>query len=75
MKQEDELRRNLLTKQHLARGQPSRDLLTVVDDLVGLHATGSTSPYLQLLARVPGSAVPTWIVRSMTIGRSPACGA
>jgi hypothetical protein len=46
----------VLTKQHLADDDPAGDVVHVTDDLVGLHATGTTSPYLQLFARIPGVA-------------------
>lgn len=49
----DDLRRHVLVKQHLTGEDPAADVVTVADDLVGIHATGTTSPYLQLLARVP----------------------
>ena len=42
-----------LDKQHLGAGSGGEDVLAVVDDLVGLHATVARSPYLQLRARMP----------------------
>jgi uncharacterized protein YcaQ len=50
----DELRRQVLARQHLAGDAPVSDVVAVSDDLVGVHATGTTSPYLQLFARMPG---------------------
>lgn len=43
--------RHLLRKQHLAGGDDA-PLLDVVEDLVGLHGTAATSPYLSLHARL-----------------------
>lgn len=45
-----------LGKQHLGAGSGGKDVLAVVDDLVGLHATVARSPYLQLRARMPAFA-------------------
>lgn len=42
----------MLDKQHLGAGSDAGDVLAVVDDLLGLHATVTTSPYLQLRARM-----------------------
>lgn len=42
----------LLHKQHLAEGAKSSSVLEVVEDLLGLHATSSQTPYLSLLARM-----------------------
>ncbi len=41
----------LLQKQHLANGSKTADILTISDDISGLHATGPTTPYLSLFAR------------------------
>lgn len=41
----------MLAKQHLTAESAGADVLAVIDDLVGLHATGRLSPYLQLRAR------------------------
>ena len=43
--------RHLLRKQHLAGGDDA-PLLEVVDDVVGLHGTSATGPYLSLHARL-----------------------
>jgi hypothetical protein len=43
----------VLKKQHLA-GSAGTDLVQIVRDVGGLHATHSTTPYLALLARGPG---------------------
>ena len=43
----------VLDKQHLGAGSEADDVVTVVDDLVGLHATVALSPFLQLRARIP----------------------
>jgi hypothetical protein len=45
---------HVLAKQHLANSPTSVALTSVVRDVVGLHATNSRTPYLSLLARVPG---------------------
>lgn len=44
-----------LQRQHLSPGAAA-DVGTVMDDLLGLHATVPLSPYLQLRARLPGFA-------------------
>jgi hypothetical protein len=49
-----QMRRHCLAKQHLASGAGRATIESIAEDLVGLHATGTTSPYLQLLARMPG---------------------
>ena len=41
----------VLAKQHLTAESAGADVLAVADDLLGLHATGTISPYLQLRAR------------------------
>lgn len=45
---------HVLAKQHLANNPTSVALTSVVRDVVGLHATNSRTPYLSLLARMPG---------------------
>lgn len=52
----DRVARHVLTKQHLAPGTAATDLLRVADDLVGLHGTSPTGPYLSLLARMQSLA-------------------
>jgi DNA-binding transcriptional ArsR family regulator len=42
----------LLSKQHLSRSSRSSNVLEVVNDLLGLHATYPQTPYLSLLARM-----------------------
>ncbi len=42
----------MLEKQHLGAGPAAAEVLPVVDDLLGLHATVASSPYLQLHARM-----------------------
>lgn len=42
----------MLDKQHLGAGSVGSEVLPVVDDLLGLHATVAASPYLQLRARM-----------------------
>ncbi|HEX9124314.1 MAG TPA: winged helix DNA-binding domain-containing protein [Actinomycetota bacterium] len=42
----------MLHKQHLAVGSTGEEVLPVLDDLLGLHATVALSPYLQLRARM-----------------------
>lgn len=43
----------VLAKQHLVDSPISAAMTSVVRDVVGLHATGSRTPYVSLLARVP----------------------
>ncbi len=43
----------MLDKQHLGGGGSGGDVLHVLDDLLGCHATVALSPYLQLRARIP----------------------
>lgn len=40
-----------IRKQHLTEDTKSEDIIQIVRDIVGLHATGSTTPYLSLFAR------------------------
>ncbi len=42
----------VLMKQHLLSGHKAADVLRATRDVVGLHATNSTTPYLSLFARV-----------------------
>ena len=42
----------MLDKQHLGAESAADKAVTVLDDLLGLHATVATSPYLQLRARM-----------------------
>ena len=48
------LNRYLLHKQHLASDSQTGDVVGIATDLLGLHATSPTTPYLSLLARSPG---------------------
>lgn len=48
------LSRWMLNKQRLHPRSSQDGILPVVDDIVALHATDSLSPYLSLLARLPG---------------------
>jgi len=41
----------VLRKQHLAEDSKSNDIIQIVKDIGGLHATSSATPYLSLLAR------------------------
>jgi len=41
----------VLGKQHLAEGSATDDIIRIVADVGGLHATSLTTPYLSLLAR------------------------
>src|SRR5690348_8619459 len=43
-----------LRRQHLAEGTSGDDILSVIEDLLGLHATMTLSSYLQLHARTTG---------------------
>jgi hypothetical protein len=47
----DGLNHFVLRKQHLANGSKIDDIVQVVKDIVGLHATGFKAPYLSLFAR------------------------
>jgi hypothetical protein len=42
----------VLRKQHLTRDSKINDIVQIVTDIGGLHATSATSPYLSLFARV-----------------------
>lgn len=44
----------LLNKHHLLQSSKTDNLLETVDDILGLHATSPTTPYLSLLARSRG---------------------
>jgi hypothetical protein len=44
----------VLQKQHLTEATKTSDIPRIVSDICGLHATGSTPPYLSLYARHPG---------------------
>jgi len=44
----------VVAKQHLANSPASAALTSVVRDVAGLHASNTKTPYLSLLARVPG---------------------
>jgi len=41
----------VLHKQHLTEDSKTDDIVKIVNDISGLHATGSTTPYLSLFAR------------------------
>jgi hypothetical protein len=43
----------LAHKQHLLSGSRGEDVLQVTRDIVALHASSATSPYLSLWARMP----------------------
>jgi hypothetical protein len=43
----------VLTKHHLTKASRIDDVVQVVEDIVGLHASIATTPYLSLLARCP----------------------
>ena len=45
--------RYLAHKQHLLPASHLADMVQVTRDIVALHATNATSPYLSLWARVP----------------------
>jgi len=47
----NEINRFVLRKQHLADDSRIDDVVQIVRDVCGLHATGSTVPYLSLFAR------------------------
>jgi len=49
-----QMRRHILAKQHLTPRTAGANTDVIAEDLVGLHATGTTSPHLQLLARMTG---------------------
>ena len=52
------LSRWMLHKQRLHPRSSEDGIIRVVDDIVALHATDSLSPYLSLLARLPGFEKP-----------------
>ena len=41
----------VLSKQHLTSDSKSDDIVQIVKDIIGLHATSPTTPYLSLFAR------------------------
>jgi len=47
----DQVNQFVLRKQHLTEETRSDDIVQTVRDVVGLHATGSTTPYLSLFSR------------------------
>ena len=49
---QEQINHFVLAKQHLAGKSPDQDLIKVVEDIFGLHATGATTPYLSLNARL-----------------------
>ncbi len=49
----DKINHFVLSKQHLAANTKSDDVVQIVRDVAGLHATISTTPYLSLYARSP----------------------
>ncbi len=53
----DERRARLLRRHHLGPGAAAPDLPTAAADLVGLHASDPTTPYLAAAARIDGLAV------------------
>ena len=42
----------ILEKQYLTEDSKSDDILEIVEDLCGLHATGTLKPYIQLFIRM-----------------------
>ncbi|KKL66520.1 hypothetical protein LCGC14_2144130 [marine sediment metagenome] len=42
----------ILEKQHLSEDSKSDNILEIVEDLCGLHATGTLEPYIQLFIRM-----------------------
>jgi uncharacterized protein YcaQ len=48
--------RFVLHKQHLTPESKTNDLVQITGDIVGLHATSNTTPYLSLFARASGFA-------------------
>ena len=46
-----EVNRFVLHKQHLTDDSKSDDIIQIVEDIGGLHATSATTPYLSLLSR------------------------
>ena len=49
----DKINHFVLSKQHLVATTKSDDVVQIVRDVGGLHATISTTPYLSLYARSP----------------------
>jgi hypothetical protein len=54
----DRVNQFTLQKHHLTDSSQIGDILKIVTDIAGLHATGSTPPYLSLFARHPGFKKP-----------------
>ena len=48
----DRINRFVLGKQHLTADTRTENILNITHDIGGLHATGATTPYLSLLARM-----------------------
>jgi hypothetical protein len=51
---ERQVRQYVLRKQHLLEGTEEDHVVPVVEDIVALHATSATTPYLSLWARMRG---------------------
>ncbi len=49
---EDAVNKYILHKQHLLESSLAASVIAVVDDIIGLHATSATTPYLSLFARM-----------------------
>ncbi len=60
---------HVLRNQHLVPQAQSDDLVRVVDDIVGLHATLPTTPYLSLFTRMPGFRR-EWLERELYVART-----
>ena len=48
----DLVNKMILTKHHLTPSSKINDILTITDDLCGLHGTGTIEPYLSLFSRM-----------------------
>jgi hypothetical protein len=68
----DKANRLVLAKQHLTADSKTTDIVRVVKDVGGLHATSSTTPYLSLFARstmFEKSDLEDELYRKRTLGR------
>ncbi len=68
----DEINQLILKKQHLTEDSKSDNIIEIVDDLCGLHATGTLEPYIQLFIRMTQfnkDALDNELYKKQTLGR------